>query len=289
MPVFIKLKDQDRKKLFHIVKKNINSSWDKFYPTLNISRSMFFHYLSGKYNLPRRLFSRLEKIARIKIKNYEKIIQNKYIKKEIREPKMNQLLAEILGILNGDGHVSNFKYEVCIVGDIKEKEYSNYLKKLFEKVFATNFTIYNGDSYFKLRIYSKDISNFLTKKYDLPKGNKLGKLKIPKQILISNNLLKCYIRGLYDTDGSFYFRRKKEPVIQITNADPSFLKEIRDALISLNFRTAKGINRVFIYPKEDIKKFFKIVKPANSKHLKKYQNYLNQCAGGLVVKSLASK
>ncbi|GBE20387.1 MAG TPA: hypothetical protein ENG87_02515 [Candidatus Pacearchaeota archaeon] len=274
MPIFIKLKDNDRIKLFRSIKEKINISWDSFYPSLGIRRSMFFHYLSGKHNLPQKLFFKLERIARLKISNYGEVKQVKYVKKEIREPKMDIFLAEILGVLNGDGHISNFKYEVCVVGDIKEKKYSNYLKKLFEKTFGISFTIYKGKSYFKLRNYSKEISCLLTKKYNLPKGNKIGKLRIPKQVLKSNNLLIAYIRGLYDTDGSFYIRRKKEPVVQITSADSLFLSEIRDALISLNFNAVKGNQRIFIYTKNHIDNFFKIIRPANSKHLKKYQNYL---------------
>lgn len=274
MPIFIRLKGEDRIKLFDLVKKNINSSWEKFYPFLKISRPMFFNYLSGRHNLPEKIFLRLQRIAKIKINDYEKIKQNKYIKKNIIEPKMNAYLAEILGILNGDGHISNFKHEVCIVGDLKEKKYYIYLKKLFQRAFGISFTIYKGESYFKLRTYSTELSDFLTKEYGLPKGNKLGKLKIPKQVLTSRNLLKSYLRGLYDTDGSFYIRRRNDPVVQITSADPSFLKEVKEALISLDFNVAKGVNRIFIYRKEDIKNFFSTIKPANSKHLKKYQNYL---------------
>ena len=73
---------------------------------------------------------------------------------------------------------------------------------------------------------------------------------------------------------SFYIRRKKDPVLEISSADPQFLNEVRKALISLDFNVAKGVNRIFIYNKEGIKRFFKLIKPANSKHLKKYQNYL---------------
>jgi len=275
MPLFIKLNAQTRKELFNLVKENINSSWDEFYPSLKISRSMFFHYLSGRHNLPKKLFIKLKKIAKMEVNDYEQIHQKKYVKKNMVEPQMSNSFAEILGILNGDGHISNFKYEVCIVGDLREKEYYSYLKNLFENEFSMKFTLYRAPHYLKLRNYSIQLSNLLTKKYNLPKGNKLGKLKIPKQIFASKNFLKSYIRGIYDTDGSFYLRRKKDPVIEITSADPSFLKEIKDALIFLGFIVAKGNQRIFIYRKEGICKFFKVIKPANSKHLKKYQNYLN--------------
>ncbi len=278
MPIFIKLKNKDRIKLFNLLKEKINVSWDIFYPTLNISRTMFYNYLSGRYNLPRTIFVKIEKIVGIKIKHYEQIKQDRYSKKEIMEPKINNSFAEILGVLNGDGHVSNFKYEICVVLNSKEKDYYFYLKNLFEKTFGTTFTLFKEPTKIKLRIYSMNISNILTKKYGLPKGNKLGRLKIPKQVFSSRNLLISYIRGLFDTDGSFYIRRKKDPVIEISSADPRFLKEVKNALISLNFNVIKGSNKLVIYRKDDIINFYKLIKPANSKHLKKYQNYLNSSA-----------
>jgi len=274
MPLFIKLNDENRKRLFNSVKKNINSSWDKFYPSLGVSRSMFFHYLSGKHNLPKKIFRKLEGMAGIKINAFEQIMQNKYEKKEMVAPKMSELLAEILGVLNGDGHISKFKYEVCVVGDLREKDYYNYLQNLFGSVFRIFFTIYETSSCLKLRTYSINLSNFLTNQYKLPKGNKLKRLRIPRQVFSSKKLLAAYLRGLFDTDGSFYIRRNNEPVVQITSASPIFLKEIREALISFNFNVARGNQRIFLYHRKDIKRFFESIKPANPKHLKKYQNYL---------------
>ena len=284
MPIFIQIKVKDRYRLFKNVKRNINSSWNKFYPSLKISRSMFFNYLSGRYNLPQDIFLKMQKIAGIKIDDYRVINSDRYVKKDIPEPKMSVKLAEIIGALNGDGHVSKFKYEICIVLDSREKDYRDYLKKLCEEVFGTPFTLFIEPGKVKIRTYSIDISNMLIKKYGLPKGNKIGKLKIPEMILKTEELLVPYIRGLFDTDGSFYIRRKKDPVIEITSADPKFLIEVKNALISLNFHVAKGVNRIFIYKKEDINKFFSVIKPANTKHLKKHQNYLNLIsASGLMA------
>ncbi len=275
MFIFIRLKNKDRIKLFNLVKRKINSSWNIFYPSLKISRTMFFNYLSGRYNLPKDLFLKLQKIAKVEIKDYLEIRQNRYTKKRIVEPKMSNSLAEILGVLNGDGHISRLQYEVNVVSDSREKDYSNYLKRLFERTFKISFSFYKEPSRTKLRTYSIDLSNLLTKKYGLPKGNKLHKLRIPKQVFSSKNLLRNYIKGLFDTDGSFYIRRKKDPVLEISSADKRFLGEIKKTLNVLDFNAAKGVNKVVIYRKEDIKRFFKVIKPANPKHLKNYQNYLS--------------
>lgn len=275
MPVFIKLKEKDRIRLFNLIKKNINSSWEIFYPQFNISRSMFFNYLSGKYDIPKNIFLKLEKIGGIKIKNYKQSHKNKYMEKDLIKPKMNSHLAESLGVLNGDGHISQISHEICVVGNALEKDYHIYLKKLFENVFNLRFKLEPQDTKIKLRGYSKRLANHLNEEYEIPKGNKLGKLKIPKQIFDSKTWLAPYIRGLFDTDGSFFKRRKRDLVIEIISADENFLKEIKKAFNLLGFNAGMSGKHVYLYRKEEIEKFFKTIKPANSKHLKKFKLYSN--------------
>tara|TARA_Y100000034_G_scaffold134995_1_gene205201 strand:+ start:1439 stop:2284 length:846 start_codon:yes stop_codon:yes gene_type:complete len=276
MANFIILKKEDRIKLFNTTKQKKGLSFNKLYSLLDVSRTSFFNYYSRKHPIPLEVFEKLESITKIKIKSYKLVQKERFLKKNIKIPKLNDSLAEIIGALNGDGHVSKYKYEVNIVSDSREKEYHQHLKILFQKTFGINFSSFKmvGNA-IKLRIYSVDLSRLLVKVYGLPIGKKKGKLKIPPQILSSKKFLIAYIRGLYDTDGSFYLRRKKDPVIEISSAYPSFLKEVKKALVSLDFFVAKGTNRVFIYRKEHIKRFFRKIKPSNSKHLKKYQNYLN--------------
>ena len=272
---FIKLNEKQRKFFFRKLKEKIGDSWENFYPKYSISRTMFFNYLSGRYNLPKKLFLEWNKISKPNFNKLDEITKKKYSEKKIKAFKTDSTLAEILGVLNGDGHLSNFKYEICVVCDAREKEYLNYLKNLFETKFGIAFTFYCELTKIKLRTYSKHLSNILVSKYHLPKGNKLGKLKIPPVVYNNKGRLKSYLRGLFDTDGSIYFRRNNEPVIEISNADKRFLLEVKRALETLGFKIAKGKNRIFIYRKDHILNFFKMIKPANSKHLKKYQNYLN--------------
>ena len=275
MSTFIKLTNKERIFLFDSVKKNIRDSWEKFYPTLNISRPMFFNYLSGKYYIPKDIFLKLEKVSKIKVFNYKELNRNKYSLKSFIPPKESSSLAEIIGVLNGDGHLSFQNYEICVVGNLLEKDYFYYLKNLFEKTFKLEFTINEYPTHLKLRTYSKKLFYFLIKKYFLPKGKKLGRLKIPPKFFNSKILLISYIRGMFDTDGGFNLRRIKDPMVHITSADPKFLEQLRKTLIILNFKVSKTDKKVTIYQKEMIDRFFKEIKPANSKHLKKYKNYLN--------------
>lgn len=278
MPQFVILKKEDSLKLFDTVKKKTKLSFNKLPFFLNTSRTSFFNYYSRGRPIPIEIFRKLKKISKLKILDYKLLEKERFLRNKIKIPELNESLAEIIGALNGDGHISKYKYEVNIVSHSDEKSYQEHLKNLFVKTFGVTPSIYLQGNTIKIRVYSIDLHRFLTEKYDLPIGKKKGRLKIPKQIFSSRRLLISYIRGLFDTDGSFYIRRRKDPVIEISSADSSFLKEVKNALVSLNFNIVKGINKLVIYKKDDIIGFYNIIKPMNSKHLKKYQNYLNSSA-----------
>lgn len=276
MPYFIQLKSLERVFLFKTIKNKMNNlSWDKIYPLWGISRSMFFNYLSGKYPIPENLFYELEKITGIRIEDTTRIEQVKYIEKEIKEPILDNNLSEILGILNGDGHLGPTNSEISVVGNHLEKDYYNYLKVLFEEKFGIRFNIELRDNYFKLRTYSKKLMKLLHQDYKLPLGNKMGQLRIPLQVKNNQEFLKAYLRGLFDTDGCFHIRRKKDPMIVITSADKRFLSEVKNSLVTLGFHVSKGDKRIFLYRLKEVIKFFEEIKPANSKHLKKFELYQN--------------
>jgi len=53
--------------------------------------------------------------------------------------------------------------------------------------------------------------------YGLPQGRKAGKVRIPQQILESNNkaVIKAFLRGLFSTDGCFSFQVDRGPRVKI--------------------------------------------------------------------------
>lgn len=283
MPLFVKLSNIQRETLFKELKKNIKISWDKFYPPYHISRTMFFNYLSGRYNLPQNLFITWCKTSKISFREVIFIEQKRYTFRKIAKVEMNEKLAEILGILNGDGHISKYNYEICVVGNALEKDYCSHIKNLLEATFNLKSTLKKEATTFKLRIYSKELSNLLVNKYRLPIGKKTRRLHIPQEVFNSKTLLMSYIRGLFDTDGSIYIRRGKDLVLNIKSADKIFLGEIKEVLRKQGFHPSLSNKNLNLYRRNEIAEFIKIVKPSNYKHLKKYQNFTNQSASDLTV------
>src|SRR3989338_1078438 len=186
MALFVRLSSKQRKKLFTKIKTKINS-WEKFYPNYNISRAMFFNYLSGKYHIPLELFNSWKKIAEFK-DNVNVIEKERYLKKEIKEILLDENLAEIIGVLNGDGHISKNRKEICIVWNKHEKNYAIYLKDLMEKKLQVDFRLFFYGNCYKLKGCSVELSKFFIENYNLPNGNKMGKLHIPIKIIANKNL-----------------------------------------------------------------------------------------------------
>ena len=256
----------------------------KILPRYNISRPGFFKYLSGKQDIPYSIFLKWNSL--VGLSEFLIIEKEKFMKKTIPKIQLDKNLSEIIGVLNGDGHISRFKYEICVSGNKLEKHYLLYLKNLFESVFKIKFKISKLHSGLKLRAYSKELSEFLVN-LGLPQGTKKAKLKIPSFIHNTPTFKKSYVRGLFDTDGAIYIRRKKEPVIEISNIDIKFLKQIKNLLLKLNFNFGLGKNKIYLYNKNKISHFFSEIKPANNKHLNKYEKYFNLSVGGPMAKTIA--
>ena len=153
--------------------------------------------------------------------------------------KMSENLAELIGIIIGDGNIyynpNLRKYYFEITGDPKlEKEYFNYILILVYNILNKRPKVRVGGSGLRLRVYSKDFVEFLINIVKLPHGKIKGKtVKIPKCI---NNwgLLRCCIRGITDTDGSLFFSKKgnnlKYPSIEITTISKDLAFQIREIL-----------------------------------------------------------
>ncbi len=280
MSIFIKINAKERNLFFEKTKKVLSCNYENFAKKIGVSRAMIFKYKRGDYLLPEKIFDYLVKTSDFLPGGIERIEKEYCMKKTIKRPELNHDFAEILGVLNGDGHLSKINYEVSITGNLKEMDYFEYLKKKFEGLFGITFKIETFPYCLKLRAYSVELINFLNKEYGLPKGEKKGNLFVPKRILSEKKLITSYLRGLFDTDGTFYIRRKKDPVVEISSADKRYLKQIKDNLGLLGFKCSLGKFHLSIYKREDIKRFFELIKPANPKHLNKYEKYLELCAGG---------
>jgi len=153
--------------------------------------------------------------------------------------------------------------------DVKYKEYP--------KVGIYGFYIFN----YKIVDFFKD--------FGILHGSKIN-IKVPKEILTNDNLIKRFLRGLFDTDGSLYFERNKgnnrnnQPRIKLGMVSKKLIKEVKFLLESQGLnpmlkKPYKGkkdknyVHSVLIYRKSDVKNYIRIIGFKNSKHYTKWQIY----------------
>jgi hypothetical protein len=259
------------------IKRTTRLTWNKLSKILNVNRSMIYFYLSEYSKLPYSHYLALCKLAKMEANPKIPIIAIKNRTETIPLPELNDTLAEFLGALAGDGHLNKVTYEISISMDKDlDKQYSQYILKLYKQLFGICARTYVQKTSNKIKCfaYSQDLVNQLSKIYNLPIGKKKGNLHIPEQIKTNKNLLRSYIRGLFDTDGSIHRHHTNTAMIEIVSRDPIFIQEIKQAVTNLGFTSSLSNKNLYIYRQKEITKFFNEIKPANPKHIYKYEYYI---------------
>ena len=214
----------------------------------------------------------------------------------------NKELSYFCGILIGDGGIyyrkSKNEYYIKCAGNSKDEQefYNDIIFKMLKRIFGLTAEMRNFDynTTYGFRIYSKALVLFLTGSLSLPYSPKYSNLSIPKKIKEDKILLIHFLRGVFDTDGSFCFKKKYQnkpyyPVIAFSSKSESFTREISATLETYGFkiapvynyklidkRTKKGytlINRIDLNGKENFRLWLKIIGTSQPKNKKKIQKY----------------
>jgi len=185
------------------------------------------------------------------------------IKSNYPEFKKSGDLAELIGMVLGDGHIEKFpRTEGLTIACNSNnsgfiKRYSKLIKKLFDKkpyVARMN----QEKNCTRVRIYQKNIS----KRLAISAGNRSKiKIKIPKWILLNEEFLKRYLRGLYEAEGSFCVHKPTYTYkFLFANRNESLLQNVFRALKILGFHPHKSKYKIQISKKEEVFKIKDLIK-----------------------------
>jgi intein/homing endonuclease len=223
--------------------------------------------------------------------------------KQIKIPKKSKILAEFIGILLGDGHIS--KYQVGITLSSDEKQYRGYVAKLVFKLFGITPTIVNHKSRKATTIVvsRKSLVEFC-QKFGFVGGNKIkNQVDIPEWIKKNKSFSKECLRGLFDTDGCFFEHAyiangKKYFYLKIafTNASLTLIESVADVLkdLGLNIRLSglrygnNGID-VRIEDSDSVERYLKIIGTHNRKHLDRIKKINNKIKNKSIKRWLKSQ
>lgn len=132
-----------------------------------------------------------------------------------------------------------------------------------------------------LRLRSKGAFYFL-EKTGFVKGRK-EQIGIPEWIRKNNEYMTCFIRGLFDTNGSLALKKKNYPVISISSKSKTLILLVHTWLTNKGFsscfskETKKDkrndvvtqLYRVELNGKKKLKKWIELIGFSNNKHIKK--------------------
>jgi len=188
-------------------------------------------------------------------------------------------LAEIIGILMGDGNIyhnnEKWQYQLDIsLNQIDEPRYFLHVKNLFEFKFQKNIKTCNQTGKaVSLRYYSKDINQFLIEIGLIPGSKSQNQISIPKIIKQETPLITKCLKGLFDTDGSITIDNDKDLRLTFTNCSKPLVTDFYNLCLKIGIIPSPKIQynknrkawRVMIARKDEITKFFKIVNPEKIK------------------------
>ncbi len=151
-----------------------------------------------------------------------------------------------------------------------------FMGKIINQLFNRKITIkYKKQSNAMEILFShKYLVLFLNKILDFPIGKKYN-LAIKNDLLKEWRKAKYIIRGIFDTDGSFYLDKTPSktpyPSISISMKFPILIKQIYKSLINRNFKVyynirKNNIHRIILKGRKQLDKWMKEIGSSNQKH-----------------------
>jgi len=200
--------------------------------------------------------------------------------KPIKKPPYSKNLAEFVGIILGDGGITQYQITFTLHSE-DDKEYGNFIIDLTKKLFDAPISIHY-DKRCKATSYvisRRELVNFCTQKIGLKIGNKVKQqVDVPNWIKQNKQYSIACTRGLIDTDGSIFNHNYKVNGKLYSYKKLSFTN-LSKPLVLFVYKTMKNIELsprisrnkdVWLDSINDMKKYFKIIDSHNQKHLNRY-------------------
>lgn len=173
-----------------------------------------------------------------------------------------RIKGEIVGIFSGDGSLTfvprNYGYIVRIHSSIYNFDYILYVKNLFEKCFGTKFALCKYKTRRNIEKKSKMIYNFFFEYIDFNPKDKAHTVKLKDGL--STEFKKGFLKGLMDTDGTFFKDEKRKAItMAYFTSSRNLAKQLKNMInefgFECNISVAKrdGCNSVFLYQNSIIK------------------------------------
>lgn len=196
----------------------------------------------------------------------------------------NEQTAEFIGIMLGDGHLSeDGKTLFVALNHIDEEKYVEYIKQIFMILFNLKgedlFLDRVGEKGIKIGTYRQSVHYAVVQlgkgieKNGLMPGNKVKtQADVPEWVFENPEFTKSSLKGLYDTDGGItLLKSERKIILSFTNGSLSLVEDFKQMCFLLGLETStlypdnRGSYDVHIRAKKDVKKFLKLIRPEKIK------------------------
>lgn len=301
----LKFRKGFQKKFILEIKKNSGASWEELALLAGVSsHTLRIAWLEENATLPHNVAVALlrkcpfERLETIKSKWVEKILPARWgqklggkkaggsNRKGINLPVRSEELAELFGIILGDGHLG--KKELTITSALHERKHMEYAKESIRKLFGADskvFNSYTNENVVILDCYSSELVKFLGHE-GLSIGNKIkNRAALPKWVSTRNEFAFGALRGLFDTDGGIYCKQKgySRALIEFQTASPCVRNDVMALLKKTGFAPSKSFTRsgftkkasynVRLQQQPEVHKFFRLIGSSNPKNIVRYKHF----------------
>ncbi len=206
---------------------------------------VFFHKLN--HLIAADIFSRIAKSDTLFVSKW----------KTVRLPvKATPTLAYFVGYLHGDGCIECNERKINFIDEYEEQ--MERIDAMCFKLFGINgkikaeMSLLSKKPAYRLIIESKAINSYFHCAFNMNQGKK-NILQIPEIFKRNKTLLRWYLSGLFDADGTLPKNPKasKQLFIDVTFKDKTFIEEIREALLTFGITTLSPYCRMAKSPSSD--------------------------------------
>ena len=187
--------------------------------------------------------------------------RRRFLINQYKELSRDINLAELIGIILGDGNLSRMPRteNLRIICNSKDTTYIRHISELIAKIFHKAPSIINRKSEHAtvISLYQCRISNRL----ELPCGNKIkNNICMPSWVFLNNLYTSKCLKGLFETDGCFYEEKDNyTQVIEFKNYCIKLRHDVYNALLKLGFNPQLGSNYVRLAKKEEVRRFKELI------------------------------
>lgn len=204
------------------------------------------------------------------------------LRKSIREPERSSKLAEFVGIVLGDGSLSDYQLSIYFNAR-SERDLGIYVQGRIRELFGISSSLReNARNALVLVASGKNLVEFLHK-LGLRSGDKIANgVRVPDWIFRRSDLMKGCLRGLVDTDGTVskhnhLVRGHKYKHIELGFAShsPALLQAAHRLFIDLGFQSKiyPERGRVLLFKWAEIRRYMDVIGTHNPHHLKQFKVY----------------